>query len=79
MLKKYIVVRQFGEQIIVFSAVLDHSLVAGQMNVISAGFLGFDGVNPYCYGESTSLNIGSRTIEDTILAQVLFREENNEY
>jgi len=89
--KKYIVVRAvFSEQIIIFSAVLDHKTVAGNMNVISAGFVDVmyyrdrDDLIPedfilkakaHCYGESKTLGIKSRPKEDTILANILLRED----
>ena len=82
MQKKYIVIEEmFGEHIIIFSPGLYHKAVAGNMKVISAGFMdiqyGVDNRMPYgikhihCYGESESLKIGCRPHEDKILARVL--------
>jgi len=86
--KKYIVVEtMFSEQIIIFSTVLEHKTVAGNMNVVSAGFID---IIPYrdkddlgtvlkldahCYGFSKSLDIKSRPKEDSILANILLRED----
>lgn len=85
--KKYIVVHtMFSENIIIFSAVLDHKTVAGDMNVVSAGFMdisierGWDrhqrplNIRAHCYGESKTLGIKSRPREDAILANILFKE-----
>ncbi len=83
MQKKYIVVEEmFGEHIIIFSPGLYHKAVAGDMKVISAGFmdiqLGLDrppfGIEHiHCYGESESLKVGSRPQEDKILATILLK------
>jgi hypothetical protein len=84
MQKKYIVVEEmFGEHIIIFPPGLYHKAVAGNMKVISAGFMDiqYDVVPemPYgikhihCYGESESLKIGSRPYEDKILASILLK------
>lgn len=83
MTKKYIVIENLGEHLIIFSPGLYHSTVAGNMKVISAGFMdiqfGVDNRMPYgikhihCYGESESLKVKSRPQEDKILAMVLLR------
>ena len=81
MQKKYIVVEQlFSENIIIFSAVLDHKTVAGDMKVISAGFVniavnGFGKVFTNCWGKSKTLEISSRPKEDSILANILLKED----
>ena len=80
-----------SEEIIIFSSVLDHKTVASDHHVISAGFVSFDiqtkhnPDNPYdpverkiighCYGKSTTLGIGSRPKEDSILANILLQED----
>jgi len=78
---KYIIVTSMGiETPIVFSDFLKHSEVAGNREVISAGFVQFGLVDPTdedieatCYGMSTSLDIESRPEEDSkILTQHLF-------
>lgn len=78
--KKYIVVKEmFSENIIIFSSVLDHKTVAGNMNVVSAGFINIDIKRgndlAHCYGMSKTLGIKSRPGEDTILANILLKEE----
>lgn len=82
--KKYIVVHtMFSENIIIFSAVLDHKTVAGDMYVVSAGFIEIDFScdhdepikKAYCYGESKTLGIKSRPKEDAILANILLKED----
>ncbi len=82
MQKKYIVVD--NEQIIIFSPGLYHSQVAGDMKVISAGFMdiqfgnypiGSSEMHIHCYGESESLKVGSRPQEDKILATILLRAD----
>lgn len=80
MIKKYIVVEElFGEHIIIFSPGLHHSTVAGNMKVISAGFMDLQynmpdvNVHVHCYGGSESLKIESRPHEDKILARILLR------
>ncbi len=85
MQKKYIVIESMGEHMIIFSPGLYHSQVAGDMKVISAGFMdiqaGVDNRMPYgirhihCYGESESLKVGSRPQEDKILATILLRAD----
>ena len=75
MTKKYIVVDKLGENIIIFSAGLSHNEVAGNMKVISAGFLDMWEGGVHCYGDSTTLGVRSRPGEDSILARVLLRED----
>jgi hypothetical protein len=74
---KYIIVNAgFGtEAPILFSELLKHSEVAGNRQVISAGFVqinaeekdGEQVLVATCYGESTSLGIKSREEEDSKL------------
>lgn len=79
MTKKYIVVENFGEQIIIFSSGLYHADVAGSFKVISAGFMDLQYNHPdvsvhiHCYGESESLKVKARPHEDKILARILLR------
>lgn len=87
--KKYIVVStMFSEQIIIFSSVIDHKTVAGNMNVISAGFVDilctrdknkhgeyYLKIKTHCYGESKTLKLSSRPKEDSILAEILLKED----
>ena len=77
--KKYIVVNYLGEQIIIFSPVLEHKTVAGKMKTISAGFVDFTydkrgELKAFCYGQSTTLNMKSRYKEDSVLANILLKE-----
>jgi hypothetical protein len=80
---KYIIVNAgFGtEAPILFSELLKHNEVAGNRQVISAGFVQIhaeekDGEQVFvatCYGESTSLDIQSRPEEDSkIVTSQLF-------
>ena len=79
--KKYIVVHtMFTDCIIIFSLFLDHKTVAGDMNVVSAGFMDIDYSRgrdiAHCYGMSKTLGIKSRPFEDSILANILLRSES---
>ncbi len=74
--KKYIVVNKFGEQIIIFSSVLDHKTVTGDMDIISAGFINIE-FGIHCYGESQTLKIKSRPEEDSLLAEMLLRRSSH--
>ena len=62
-----------NNEIIVFSELIQHSEFR-RFNPISAGFISF-GVNKQgnptcsCYGESVSLSLISRPLEDTIIAK----------
>ena len=62
-----------NNEIIVFSELIQHSEFR-HFNPISAGFISF-GVNKQgnptcsCYGESVSLSLISRPLEDTIIAK----------
>ena len=67
--QKYVVTKD-GEMII-FSPLMNHSQFKG-LNPISAGFISF-GTNKgkitvQCYGESVSLDIGSRRETDELIA-----------
>jgi len=80
---KYIVVKPSDYEImIIFSALTIHATMAnGYNNVISAGFVSIrteekDGITSpigYCYGESSSLNLKSREVEDTVLLNRMFK------
>jgi len=80
---KYIVVKPSDYEImIIFSALTTHATMAnGYNNVISAGFVSIrteekDGITSpigYCYGESSSLNLKSREVEDTVLLNRMFK------
>jgi hypothetical protein len=86
---KYIVVKPSNyEIIIVFSSLMMHSHMAnGYRNVISAGFVSIkvaekDGITSpigFCYGESDSLNLKSREVEDTKLLNQMFKFGDYEY
>jgi hypothetical protein len=66
---KYIIVESFGLELpIVFNPIIDHSTVAGNFKVVSAGFCS-QSVDCLwnCWGESTSLKLKSRTQDGRIL------------
>lgn len=80
---KYIVYNHEGnEAILVFPDFVSHDSIKPKRSIISAGFVGIEyrddpygkKATPYCYGRSDSLNINSRKDDDSILAQILFRE-----
>jgi len=69
---KYLIVLDQGgcECVIVFNCILTHAQVAGDMNVISAGFCRLPNRlndNVSAWGESNSLKIKSRGDEDADL------------
>jgi len=71
-LKQKYVITEHGE-IIVFPEIIQHSRFK-HFNPISAGFISFglnEEGNPTCscYGESYSLNLTSKPVEDTIIAK----------
>jgi len=67
---KYIIVEnRYGESAILFDEILDHCVVAGQQDVVSAGFVTVKGTEnrwgdvnqtTCCWGGSVTLNIVSR-------------------
>jgi len=69
---KYIVVEgALCDEIIIFSNIILHADIAKKLGagVISAGFIKKDWT---CYGESVSLKLKSRPVEDTELALMWF-------
>jgi len=62
--------------ILIFSIFSSHKGVANKLefkDIISAGFIGFQGTQPYCYGYSQSLNLKSLE-EDTIILRRQFEK-----
>ena len=69
---KYIIIKDRFEVPIIFSALLNHKTVAGNLNVISAGFCTIESNNQVsCYGESVSLNIKSRKEDSSIIENTI--------
>ena len=74
---KYVIVEKYGcEYPIMFSAGLSHDSFS-QLHPVSAGFVSFseqdNHIVVYCHGESQSLNLKSRTEEDS---RLVVREMN---
>jgi hypothetical protein len=75
---KYVVVSGgFGEYIIVFTSMMQHSDMRQIGNIVSAGFVGHSDMHKcgfYTYGRSTSLNLDSRP-EDQILLDMMMKKD----
>jgi len=76
--EKYIIVQTSygGEEAIIFGELLTHKEVAGNLDVISAGFcqLADGGFTYSVWGSSVTLGIGSRK-EDSEILNRLFSED----
>lgn len=64
-MQKYIIVDSFRP--IIFETSLPHNIVAGNLNVTSAGFI----ENGKCFGRSDSLNIESNESDIKIIKRFL--------
>ena len=83
---KYICINHpltMGETIIIFPVSIDHKALAMSMlglypnivtTIISAGFITQHNDELICYGESISLKLKSRPIEDSKLANIIFSD-----
>lgn len=69
------------QEIIIFAQSRDHAQMALDLNIereniLGAGFIAIPAAtDPYCYGQSTSLNIASRGDDDTRLLHRLMERQ----
>jgi hypothetical protein len=69
---KYVIVKTMGFEVpIVFNYFLDHSRVCQDMAVVSAGFCNRSPDGFTCWGNSTTLKIGSRAQDSMVLNRML--------
>ena len=77
MKNKYIIVHDGIEETpVLFEETLIHKYVASGHPVVSGGFFEVDGEGIIAYGESTSLGVKSRPIEDAnLIKRMLFENK----
>ena len=66
MIQKYIIIDNIKP--VIFDITLQHSQIAGNLNITSAGFL----ENGKCFGRSDSLNIESKPTDSYIIHNFIF-------